>query len=65
MIVTHPFAQVTLNDVMAAERIFGTLGHVASTETPHCRLLLLLEESRCVFKYGANTGHACGITVSL
>ncbi|XP_053479589.1 leucine-rich repeat-containing protein 49 isoform X2 [Ictalurus furcatus] len=38
--------EVTLNDVMAAERLFGTLGHVASTETPHCRLLLLLEESR-------------------
>ncbi|KAI5623765.1 leucine-rich repeat-containing protein 49 [Silurus asotus] len=38
--------EVTMNDVMAAERIFGTLGHVASTETPHCRLLLLLEESR-------------------
>ncbi|TSK38385.1 Leucine-rich repeat-containing protein 49 [Bagarius yarrelli] len=32
---------VTINDVMAAERIFGTLGHVASTETPHCRRLLL------------------------
>ncbi|MCI4378982.1 hypothetical protein PGIGA_G00222570 [Pangasianodon gigas] len=38
--------EVTMNDVMAAERLFGTLGHVASTETPHCRLLLLLEESR-------------------
>ncbi|KAK2847843.1 hypothetical protein Q7C36_009525 [Tachysurus vachellii] len=38
--------EVTMNDVIAAERIFGTLGHVASTETPHCRLLLLLEESR-------------------
>uniref|UniRef100_A0A3Q3D1U6 Leucine rich repeat containing 49 n=1 Tax=Hippocampus comes TaxID=109280 RepID=A0A3Q3D1U6_HIPCM len=38
--------EVTMNDVIAAERIFGTLGHVAATETPHCRLLLLLEESR-------------------
>ncbi|XP_053356541.1 leucine-rich repeat-containing protein 49 [Clarias gariepinus] len=38
--------EVTMNDVMTAERHFGTLGHVASTETPHCRLLLLLEESR-------------------
>ncbi|XP_066541608.1 leucine-rich repeat-containing protein 49 isoform X2 [Hoplias malabaricus] len=38
--------EVTLNDVMASERLFGTLGHVASTETPRCRLLLLLEESR-------------------
>ncbi|XP_077569456.1 leucine-rich repeat-containing protein 49 isoform X2 [Stigmatopora nigra] len=38
--------KVTMNDVIAAERIFGTLGHVAATETPRCRLLLLLEESR-------------------
>lgn len=38
--------QVTINDVIAAERLFGTLGHIAATETPHCRLLLLLEESR-------------------
>ncbi|XP_051920264.1 leucine-rich repeat-containing protein 49 isoform X1 [Hippocampus zosterae] len=38
--------EVTMNDVIAAERIFGTLGHIAATETPHCRLLLLLEESR-------------------
>ncbi|XP_077478869.1 leucine-rich repeat-containing protein 49 isoform X2 [Stigmatopora argus] len=38
--------EVTMNDVIAAERIFGTLGHVAATETPRCRLLLLLEESR-------------------
>ncbi|XP_072551948.1 leucine-rich repeat-containing protein 49 [Salminus brasiliensis] len=38
--------EVTMNDVMASERLFGTLGHVASTETPRCRLLLLLEESR-------------------
>ncbi|KAI1889492.1 hypothetical protein AGOR_G00163440 [Albula goreensis] len=38
--------EVTTNDVIAAERLFGTLGHIAATETPHCRLLLLLEESR-------------------
>ncbi|XP_062404696.1 leucine-rich repeat-containing protein 49 [Sardina pilchardus] len=38
--------EVTINDVIAAERLFGTLGHIAATETPHCRLLLLLEESR-------------------
>ncbi|XP_077375769.1 leucine-rich repeat-containing protein 49 [Festucalex cinctus] len=38
--------QVTMNDVIAAERVFGTLGHVAATDTPRCRLLLLLEESR-------------------
>nr|XP_020448057.1 leucine-rich repeat-containing protein 49 isoform X2 [Monopterus albus] len=41
----HPL-QVTMNDVIAAERVFGTLGHIAATETPRCRLLLLLEESR-------------------
>ncbi|XP_056268382.1 leucine-rich repeat-containing protein 49 isoform X1 [Pseudoliparis swirei] len=38
--------EVTMNDVIAAERVFGTLGHIAATETPPCRLLLLLEESR-------------------
>ncbi|XP_051579892.1 leucine-rich repeat-containing protein 49-like [Myxocyprinus asiaticus] len=38
--------EVTMNDMMASERMFGTLGHVAATETPRCRLLLLLEESR-------------------
>uniref|UniRef100_A0A3B3I753 Leucine rich repeat containing 49 n=1 Tax=Oryzias latipes TaxID=8090 RepID=A0A3B3I753_ORYLA len=38
--------EVTMNDVISAERVFGTLGHVAATETPRCRLLLLLEESR-------------------
>uniref|UniRef100_A0A8C1XRS7 Leucine-rich repeat-containing protein 49 n=1 Tax=Cyprinus carpio TaxID=7962 RepID=A0A8C1XRS7_CYPCA len=31
--------------IMASERMFGALGHVAATETPRCRLLLLLEES--------------------
>ncbi|MBN3307778.1 LRC49 protein, partial [Amia calva] len=38
--------EVTMNDVIMAERLFGTLGHIAATETPHYRLLLLLEESR-------------------
>ncbi|XP_076851190.1 leucine-rich repeat-containing protein 49 [Brachyhypopomus gauderio] len=38
--------EVTTNDIMASERVFGSLGYVASTETPRCRLLLLLEESR-------------------
>ena len=38
--------QVTMNDVISAERLFGTLGHIAATETPRCRLLVLLEESR-------------------
>ncbi|XP_039980107.1 leucine-rich repeat-containing protein 49 isoform X3 [Xiphias gladius] len=38
--------EVTMNDVIAAVRVFGTLGHIAATETPRCRLLLLLEESR-------------------
>ncbi|CAJ1048757.1 leucine-rich repeat-containing protein 49 isoform X1 [Xyrichtys novacula] len=38
--------EVTMNDVIAAERVFGTLGHIAATETPRCRLLVLLEESR-------------------
>ncbi|XP_054625761.1 leucine-rich repeat-containing protein 49 isoform X2 [Dunckerocampus dactyliophorus] len=38
--------EVTMNDTIAAERVFGTLGHIAATETPRCRLLLLLEESR-------------------
>ncbi|XP_051513010.1 leucine-rich repeat-containing protein 49-like isoform X1 [Myxocyprinus asiaticus] len=38
--------EVTMNDIMASERMFGTLGYVAATETPRCRLLLLLEESR-------------------
>lgn len=38
--------QVMLNEIIASERMFGALGHVAATETPRCRLLLLLEESR-------------------
>uniref|UniRef100_A0A4W5N7F7 Leucine rich repeat containing 49 n=1 Tax=Hucho hucho TaxID=62062 RepID=A0A4W5N7F7_9TELE len=38
--------EVTMNDVISAERLFGTLGHIAATETPRCRLLVLLEESR-------------------
>ncbi|KAJ8398551.1 hypothetical protein AAFF_G00420790 [Aldrovandia affinis] len=38
--------EVTMSDVVTAEKRFGTLGYIAATETPHCRLLLLLEESR-------------------
>ncbi|KAJ8281369.1 hypothetical protein GJAV_G00066870 [Gymnothorax javanicus] len=38
--------EVTASDVIAAERLFGTMGHIAATETPPSRLLLLLEESR-------------------
>ncbi|KAF4101033.1 leucine-rich repeat-containing protein 49 isoform X2 [Onychostoma macrolepis] len=38
--------EVTMNEIMASERMFGALGHIATTETPRCRLLLLLEESR-------------------
>ncbi|XP_052340286.1 leucine-rich repeat-containing protein 49 [Oncorhynchus keta] len=38
--------EVTMNEVISAERLFGTLGHIAATETPRCRLLVLLEESR-------------------
>lgn len=47
--VSSCLSQVTMNDVIAAERVFGTLGHIAATETPRCRLLLLLEESRWEF----------------
>ncbi|MGH0115273.1 UNVERIFIED_CONTAM: hypothetical protein FKN15_006701 [Acipenser sinensis] len=38
--------EVTMNDVIMAERLFGTLAHIAAAETPHYRLLLLLGESR-------------------
>uniref|UniRef100_A0A3B3RLG4 Leucine rich repeat containing 49 n=1 Tax=Paramormyrops kingsleyae TaxID=1676925 RepID=A0A3B3RLG4_9TELE len=38
--------EVTLEDVITAERLFGALGHVTGTETPHYRLLLLLDEKR-------------------
>ncbi|XP_039531795.1 leucine-rich repeat-containing protein 49-like [Pimephales promelas] len=38
--------EVTMNDITASELMFGALGHVAATETPRCRMLLLLEESR-------------------
>ncbi|XP_056099932.1 leucine-rich repeat-containing protein 49-like isoform X2 [Rhinichthys klamathensis goyatoka] len=40
--------EVTMNDITASELMFGALGHVAATETPRCRLLLLLEESRII-----------------
>ncbi|XP_029109214.1 leucine-rich repeat-containing protein 49-like isoform X1 [Scleropages formosus] len=38
--------EVTADEAIAAERLFGALGHITATETPHYRLLLLLEESR-------------------
>ncbi|KAK1157918.1 leucine-rich repeat-containing protein 49-like [Acipenser oxyrinchus oxyrinchus] len=38
--------EVTMNDVIMAEKLFGTLAHIAAAETPHYRLLLLLGESR-------------------
>uniref|UniRef100_A0A3B3ZUN1 Leucine rich repeat containing 49 n=1 Tax=Periophthalmus magnuspinnatus TaxID=409849 RepID=A0A3B3ZUN1_9GOBI len=34
--------EVTMNDVIAAERVFGTLGHIAATETPLYLLLSFL-----------------------
>ncbi|XP_075903157.1 leucine-rich repeat-containing protein 49 isoform X2 [Nelusetta ayraudi] len=53
--------EVTMNDVIAAERVFGTLGHIAATETPRCRLLLLLEESSARQRDGAWHRGARGI----
>ncbi|XP_048825276.1 leucine-rich repeat-containing protein 49 isoform X2 [Brienomyrus brachyistius] len=38
--------EVTMEDKVSAERLFGTLGHVAATETPRFCLLLLLEQPR-------------------
>uniref|UniRef100_A0A3B3Q7Q5 Leucine rich repeat containing 49 n=1 Tax=Paramormyrops kingsleyae TaxID=1676925 RepID=A0A3B3Q7Q5_9TELE len=38
--------EVTMEDKVSAERLFGTLGHVAATETPRFCLLLLLGEPR-------------------
>uniref|UniRef100_A0A8C4TNI2 Leucine-rich repeat-containing protein 49 n=1 Tax=Erpetoichthys calabaricus TaxID=27687 RepID=A0A8C4TNI2_ERPCA len=37
--------EVTLNDLVMAEKLFGTLANIAETETSHHRLLLLLGES--------------------
>lgn len=39
-------SQVTENDVVMAERLFGILAYVASSELPHYRILSLLGESR-------------------
>ncbi|XP_062483039.1 leucine-rich repeat-containing protein 49 isoform X3 [Pezoporus occidentalis] len=38
--------KVTENDIVMAERLFGILAYVASSELPHYRLLSLLGESR-------------------
>ncbi|XP_063782279.1 leucine-rich repeat-containing protein 49 isoform X2 [Pseudophryne corroboree] len=38
--------EVTQNDVVMSERLFGILAHVASSELPHYRLLALLGDSR-------------------
>ncbi|XP_025969158.2 leucine-rich repeat-containing protein 49 isoform X2 [Dromaius novaehollandiae] len=38
--------EVTQNDIVMAERLFGILAYVASSELPHYRMLSLLGESR-------------------
>ncbi|XP_068814871.1 leucine-rich repeat-containing protein 49 isoform X1 [Struthio camelus] len=38
--------EVTQNDIVMAERLFGVLAYVASSELPHYRVLSLLGESR-------------------
>ncbi|XP_038002780.1 leucine-rich repeat-containing protein 49 isoform X3 [Motacilla alba alba] len=38
--------KVTENDIVKAERLFGILAHVASSELPHYRVLSLFGESR-------------------
>ncbi|XP_025908327.1 leucine-rich repeat-containing protein 49 [Nothoprocta perdicaria] len=38
--------EVTQNDIVMAERLFGILAYVASSELPHYRMLPLLGESR-------------------
>ncbi|XP_059570803.1 leucine-rich repeat-containing protein 49 isoform X3 [Alligator mississippiensis] len=38
--------KITQNDIVMAERLFGILAYVASSEFPHYRLLLLLGESK-------------------
>ncbi|NWI98244.1 LRC49 protein, partial [Crypturellus undulatus] len=38
--------EVTQNDIVMAERLFGILDYVASSELPHYRMLSLLGESR-------------------
>lgn len=39
-------SQVTENDIVMAERLFGILAYVASSELPHYRMLSLFGESR-------------------
>ncbi|XP_060115978.1 leucine-rich repeat-containing protein 49-like [Heteronotia binoei] len=39
-------AEVTKNDVIMAENLFGILAYVASSDLPYCRLLSLLGETR-------------------
>ncbi|XP_042329927.1 leucine-rich repeat-containing protein 49 [Sceloporus undulatus] len=38
--------EVTQNDMIMAERLFGVLAYVASSDVPYCRLLSLLGDSR-------------------
>ncbi|KAL8197112.1 UNVERIFIED_CONTAM: Leucine-rich repeat-containing protein 49, partial [Gekko kuhli] len=38
--------EVTQNDVVMAEKLFGILAYVASSDLPYCRLLSLLGETR-------------------
>jgi hypothetical protein len=38
--------QVTQNDMIMAERLFGVLAHVASSELPQYRLISILGEAR-------------------
>ncbi|KAH0619821.1 hypothetical protein JD844_014141 [Phrynosoma platyrhinos] len=38
--------EVTQNDIVMAERLFGVLAYVASSDVPYCRLLSLFGDSR-------------------
>uniref|UniRef100_H9GE28 Leucine rich repeat containing 49 n=2 Tax=Anolis carolinensis TaxID=28377 RepID=H9GE28_ANOCA len=38
--------EVTQNDMVMAERLFGILAYIASSDVPYCRLLSLLGDSR-------------------
>lgn len=38
--------QVTQNDMIMAERLFGILAHVASSELPQYRLISILGDAR-------------------
>uniref|UniRef100_A0A8C6JZW6 Uncharacterized protein n=1 Tax=Melopsittacus undulatus TaxID=13146 RepID=A0A8C6JZW6_MELUD len=44
--IKFPNFVVTENDIVMAERLFGILAYVASSELPHYRMLSLLGESR-------------------